>query len=100
MHLALGKVYRSLGLKRDAVNMYKSALKLNPLALEASIALAELGVGQQDIWSMVSSPTNQDGTEMASSSFLSRIGYASWLETFIAGHTAAQGQRCADAIER
>lgn len=41
--LLLGWLYKGSGLKRDAMNAYKAALKLNPLALEAVMALAQLG---------------------------------------------------------
>lgn len=41
--LLLGWLYKGSGLKRDAINAYKAALKLNPLALEAVMALAQLG---------------------------------------------------------
>lgn len=43
MNMTLGSLYKSTGLTRDAINSYKAGLKQNPLAVEAIIALAELG---------------------------------------------------------
>ena len=43
MNMTLGTLYKNTGLTRDAINSYKSALRQNPMALEAIIALAELG---------------------------------------------------------
>jgi hypothetical protein len=39
----LTRIRRKLGLIKEAMNSYKSAVKLNPLALEAIVALAQLG---------------------------------------------------------
>ena len=39
-----------LSLKQDAVIAYKQAVSLNPLVLDALVALAGLGVGKEEIW--------------------------------------------------
>jgi len=43
MNMTLGSLYKTIGLTRDAINSYKAGLRQNPFALEAIIALAELG---------------------------------------------------------
>jgi hypothetical protein len=40
---ALGCLYRKTGLKHEAAQAYRACLEQQPLALEAVVALAELG---------------------------------------------------------
>jgi len=51
--MTLGQVYGMLSLKQDAMIAYKHAVSLNPLVLDALVALAGLGVGKEEIWEVI-----------------------------------------------
>jgi predicted negative regulator of RcsB-dependent stress response len=43
MNLLMGSLHKAAGQKKEALASYKAALKHSPLALDAIVALAELG---------------------------------------------------------
>ena len=88
LQLTRAQVYRRLGLKRDAVTAYKQAVATNPLALEGLVALAQLGVGKDEIWGLITtSPAVQEGC-------------LPWLERLVLAHVAPHAQRWLDGAAR
>jgi anaphase-promoting complex subunit 7 len=59
IHLLLGKLYLSEGLKNKAEESYRSALRDNPYALEATLALAEIAATRES--TSVATPSSAPG---------------------------------------
>ena len=63
-NLCLGRLLRNAGLKRNAINAYKEALRQNPLALEAVAPLVQLGVSSDDIMTIMHSAPGMAGLSL------------------------------------
>ncbi|GLD94133.1 hypothetical protein PINS_up002744 [Pythium insidiosum] len=91
LNLLLGRLYRDEGLKTKAEDAYRQALRLNPYALEASVALAELAAARES--SLASGPSSSsDGVDVADASFWQRE-----MERFASALTAARPSSHEDA---
>ncbi|KAG5185653.1 hypothetical protein JKP88DRAFT_262625 [Tribonema minus] len=53
MNLVLARCYETTGMNKNAINVYKHALRQCPLALEAALALLRLDVSEPAIWATV-----------------------------------------------
>ncbi|KAK7245695.1 hypothetical protein RIF29_40544 [Crotalaria pallida] len=78
MNMLLGKLYRISRHSRAAVTIYKECLRHCPYALEAIIALAELGSSSKDIISLFPQNPNRSGRTP-----FDNIDSSRWLQRYV-----------------
>ena len=97
-NLCLGRLLRNAGLKRNAINAYKEALRQNPLALEAVAPLVQLGVSSEDIMAIMQSAPGMAGLSLQlPTSAAASTGVATASATAAAVAAAAPGAGSAAA---
>ena len=97
-NLCLGRLLRNAGLKRNAINAYKEALRQNPLALEAVAPLVQLGVSSEDIMAIMQSAPGMAGLSLQlPTSAAASAGVATASATAAAVAAAAPGAGSAAA---
>ncbi|GAA0154048.1 ubiquitin-protein ligase [Lithospermum erythrorhizon] len=77
MNLLMGKLYHGAKHTRSAVTSYKECLRNCPYAMEAIVALAELGVSSKDIISLLSQTHNRTGKPP-----FDQLDSSRWLQPF------------------
>ena len=91
--LTLGKLYRINGYDRASVSIYKECIRLCPYAMEALVALAELGVKADELNAIVGQHL-EAMDEKESSWFLQR-----WLSQFLTCHLAKASNEVAKSAD-
>ncbi|KAJ0405808.1 hypothetical protein ATCC90586_008462 [Pythium insidiosum] len=92
LHLLIGRLYRDEGLKTKAEDAYRQALRLNPYALEASVALAELAAARESSLATGAASSNSDSVDVTDAAFWQRE-----MERFTSSLTAARPSSHEDA---
>ncbi|CAM9204704.1 unnamed protein product [Chrysoparadoxa australica] len=92
LNMLLGRTYQRSGLKRNAMNIYKAALKQTPLLTEAAEALVLLGTSQEEIWALMSK-------SLATLPGSPSLDDMSWVKMYLGGVAAAASNNTAKAVE-